>query len=158
MKNRTIITIFTIIIASLITYFFVSVKTKKELESFYNIGNDAISSVNKVNGLKIIPIISLPQMKTLEDVEIKIFTFNKVPNSISNAVKYANYLWKNEGYYIITNDNFGKENGRVELAKNSSESGKILKVNVNCNSNDSFEVIISLINGSLLLKNNTNNN
>ena len=153
MKNRTIITIFTIIIASLITYFFVSVKTKKELESFYNIGNDAISSVNKINGLKIIP-----KIETLEDGEIKIFTFNKVPNSISNAVKYANYLWKNEGYYIITNDNFGKENGRVELAKNSSESGKILKVNVNCNSNDSFEVIISLINGSLLLKNNTNNN
>ena len=153
MKNRTIITIFTIIIASLITYFFVSVKTKKELESFYNIGNDAISSVNKVNGLKIIP-----KIETLEDGEIKIFTFNKVPNSISNAVKYANYLWKNEGYYIITNDNFGKENGKVELAKNSSESGKILKVNVNCNNNDSFEVIISLINGSLLLKNNTNNN
>ena len=151
MKNRTIITIFTIIIASLITYFFVSVKTKKELESFYNIGNDAISSVNKVNGLKIIP-----KIETLEDGEIKIFTFNKVQNSISNAVKYANYLWKNEGYYIITNDNFGKENGRVELAKNSSESGKILKVNVNCNSKDSFEVIISLINGSLLLKNNTN--
>ena len=152
MKNRTIITIFTIIIASLITYFFVSVKTKKELESFYNIGNDAISSVNKINGIKIIP-----KIETLEDGEIKIFTFNKVPNSISNAVKYANYLWKNEGYYIITNDNFGKENGRVELAKNSSESGKILKVNVNCNNNDSFEVIISLINGSLLLKNNTNN-
>ena len=151
MKNRTIITIFTIIIASLITYFFVSVKTKKELESFYNIGNDAVSSVNKVNGLKIIP-----KIENLEDGEIKIFTFNKVPNSISNAVKYANYLWKNEGYYIITNDNFGKENGRVELAKNSSESGKILKVNVNCNNNDSFEVIISLINGSLLLKNNTN--
>ena len=149
MKNRTIITIFTIIIASLITYFFVSVKTKKELESLYNIGNDAISSVNKVNGLKIIP-----KIETLEDGEIKIFTFNKVQNSISNAVKYANYLWKNEGYYIITNDNFGKENGRVELAKNSSESGKILKVNVNCNNNDSFEVIISLINGSLLLKNN----
>ena len=153
MKNRTIITIFTIIIASLITYFFVSVKTKKELESFYNIGNDAISSVNKINGLKIIP-----KIETLENGEIKIFTFNKVPNSISNAVKYANYLWKNEGYYIITNDNFGKENGRVELAKNSSESGKILKVNVNCNNNDSFAVIISLINGSLLLKNNTNNN
>ena len=152
MKNKTIITIFTIIIASLIAYFFVSVKTKKELESFYNIGNDAISSVNKVNGLKIIP-----KIETLEDGKIKIFTFNKVTNSISNAVKYANYLWKNEGYYIITNDNFGKENGRVELAKNSSESGKILKVNVNCNNNDSFEVIISLINGSLLLKNNTNN-
>ena len=153
MKNRTIITIFTIIIASLITYFFVSLKTKKELESFYNIGNDAISSVNKINGLKIIP-----KIETLEDGKIKIFTFNKVPNSISNAVKYANYLWKNEGYYIITNDNFGKENGKVELAKNSSESGKILKVNVNYNNNDSFEVIISLINGSLLLKNNTNNN
>lgn len=152
MKNKTIITIFTIIIASLITYFFVSVKTKKELESFYNIGNDALSSVNKINGLKIIP-----KIETLEDGKIKIFTFNKVPNSISNAVKYANYLWKNEGYYIITNDNFGKENGKVELAKNSSESGKILKVNVNYNNNDSFEVIISLINGSLLLKNNTNN-
>ena len=152
MKNKTIITIFTIIIASLIAYFFVSVKTKKELESFYNIGNDVISSVNKVNGLKIIP-----KIENLEDGEIKIFTFNKVPNSISNAVKYANYLWKNEGYYIITNYNFGKENGKVELAKNSLESGKILKVNVNCNSNDSFEVIISLINGSLLLKNNTNN-
>ena len=153
MKNKTIITILTIIIASLTTYFFVSIKTKKELESFYKIGNDALSSVNKVNGLKIIP-----KIETLENGEIKIFTFGKVPNSISNAVKYANYLWKNEGYYIITNDNFGKEMGKVELAKNSSESGKILKVNVNCDTNDSFEVIISLINGSLLLKNNISNN
>lgn len=151
MKNRIIITIFTIIIASLTTYFFVSIKTKKEFESFYNIENDAISSVNKINGLEVIP-----KIETLEDGKIKILTFNKVPNSISNAVKYANYLWKNEGYYIITNDNFGKEFGKVELAKNSSENGKILKVNVNCNSNDSFEVIISLINGSLLLKNKNN--
>lgn len=153
MKNRIIITILTIIIASITTYFFVSIKTKKEFESLYNIGNDAISSVNKVNGLKIIP-----KIETLEDGKIKILTFNKVPNSITNAVKYANYLWKNEGYYIITNNNFGKENGKVELAKNSSENGKILKVNVHCNNNDSFEVIISLINGSLLLKNNISNN
>ena len=151
MKNRIFITIFTIIISSLTTYFFVTVKTKKELESFYNIGNDWVSSVNKVNGLTIIP-----KIETLENGEIKILTFVKVTNSISNAVKYANYLWKNEGYYIITNDNFGKENGKVELAKNSSVNGKILKINVNCNANDSFEVIISLINGSLLLKNNTN--
>ena len=153
MKNKTIITILTIIIASLTTYFFVSIKTKKELDSFYKIGNDALSSVNKVNGLKIIP-----KIENLENEKIKILTFNKVPNSISNAVKYANYLWKNEGYYIITNDNFGKEMGKVELAKKSSESGKILKVNVNCDTNDSFEVIISLINGSLLLKNNISNN
>lgn len=147
MKNKTIITALTVIIASLITYFFVSIK--KEYPQLYNIENDVISSVNKVNGLKIIP-----KIETLEDGKIKILTFNKVPNSITNAVKYANYLWKNEGYYIITNNNFGKENGRVELAKNSSENGKILKVNVHCNNNDSFEVIISLINGSLLLKNN----
>lgn len=153
MKNRIIITILTIIIASITTYFFVSIKTKKEFESLYNIGNDAISSVNKVNGLKIIP-----KIENLENEKIKILTFNKVSNSISNAVKYANYLWKNEGYYIITNNNFGKENGRVELAKNSSENGKILKVNVNCYTNDSFSVVISLINGSLLLKNNISNN
>ena len=153
MKNRIIITILTIIIASITTYFFVSIKTKKEFESLYNIGNDAISSVNKVNGLKIIP-----KIENLENEKIKILTFNKVSNSISNAVKYANYLWKNEGYYIITNNNFGKENGRVELAKNSSENGKILKVNVNCYTNDSFSVVISIINGSLLLKNNISNN
>ena len=153
MKNRIIITILTIIIASVTTYFFVSIKTKKEFESLYNIGNDAISSVNKVNGLKIIT-----KIENLENEKIKILTFNKVSNSISNAVKYANYLWKNEGYYIITNHNFGKENGRVELAKNSSENGKILKVNINCYTNDSFSVVISIINGSLLLKNNISNN
>ena len=153
MKNRIIITILTIIIASITTYFFVSIKTKKEFESLYNIGNDAISSVNKVNGLKIIP-----KIENLENEKIKILTFNKVSNSISNAVKYANYLWKNEGYYIITNHNFGKENGRVELAKNSSENGKLLKVNINCYTNDSFSVVISIINGSLLLKNNISNN
>ena len=126
MKNKTIITALTVIIASLTTYFFVSIK--KEYPQLYNIENDVVSSINKVS------------------------------NSISNAVKYANYLWKNEGYYIITNHNFGKENGRVELAKNSSENGKILKVNVNCYTNDSFSVVISIINGSLLLKNNISNN
>ena len=151
MKNKTIITALTVIIASLITYFFVSIK--KEYPQLYNIENDVISSVNKVNGLKIIP-----KIENLENEKIKILTFNKVSNSLSNAVKYANYLWKNEGYYIITNHNFGKENGRVELAKNSSENGKILKVNVNCYTNDSFSVVISIINGSLLLKNNISNN
>lgn len=147
MKNRIIITALTVIIASLMTYFFVSIK--KDYEPLYNLGNDAISSVNKVNGLKIIP-----KIETFEKGKRKIFTFNKVPDSISNAVKYANYLWKNEGYYIITNYNFGKESGKVELAKNSSEDGKIIKVDVNCYTNDSFSVAISVLNGNLLLKNN----
>ena len=48
MKNKTIITALTVIIASLITYFFVSIK--KEYPQLYNIENDVISSVNKVNG------------------------------------------------------------------------------------------------------------
>ncbi len=147
MKNRIIITALTVIIASLMTYFFVSIK--KDYEPLYNLGNDAISSVNKVNGLKIIPKIEI-----FENGKRKIFTFNKVPDSISNAVKYANYLWKNEGYYIITNYNFGKEAGKVELAKSSSEDGKIIKVDVNCYTNDSFSVAISVLNGNLLLKNN----
>lgn len=147
MTNRIASAALTVIIASLITYFFVSIKTKKEFEPLYTIGNDVISSVNKVNGLEIPPKIS-------ENNDIKIFTFNQVSNSISNAVKYANYLWKNEGYYIITNDNFGKENGKVELAKNSLENGKIIKVNVVCHTNDSFSVILSIVNGSLILRNN----
>lgn len=147
MTNRIASAALTVIIASLITYFFVSIKTKKEFEPLYTIGNDVISSVNKVNGLEIPPKVS-------ENNDIKIFTFNQVSNSISNAVKYANYLWKNEGYYIITNDNFGKENGKVELAKKSLENGKIIKVNVVCHTNDSFSVILSLLNGSLILRNN----
>lgn len=147
MRNRIASAALTVIIASLITYFFVSIKTKKEFEPLYTIGNDVISSVNKVNGLEIPPKVS-------ENNDIKIFTFNQVSNSISNAVKYANYLWKNEGYYIITNDNFGKENGKVELAKKSLENGKIIKVNVVCHTNDSFSVILSLLNGSLILRNN----
>lgn len=147
MTNRIASAALTVIIASLITYFFVSIKTKKEFEPLYTIGNDVISSVNKVNGLEIPPKVS-------ENNDIKIFTFNQVSNSISNAVKYANYLWKNEGYYIITNDNFGKENGKVELAKKSLENGKIIKVNVVCHTNDSFSVILSIVNGSLILRNN----
>lgn len=147
MTNRIASAALTVIIASLITYFFVSIKTKKEFEPLYTIGNDVISSVNKVNGLEIPPKVS-------ENYDIKIFTFNQVSNSISNAVKYANYLWKNEGYYIITNDNFGKENGKVELAKKSLENGKIIKVNVVCHTNDSFSVILSIVNGSLILRNN----
>ena len=79
MKNKTIITALTVIIASLITYFFVSIK--KEYPQLYNIENDVISSVNKVNGLKIIP-----KIENLENEKIKILTFNKVSNSISNAV------------------------------------------------------------------------
>lgn len=147
MTNRIASAALTVIIASLITYLFVSIKTNKEFEPLYTIGNDVISSVNKVNGLEIPPKVS-------ENNDIKIFTFNQVSNSISNAVKYANYLWKNEGYYIITNDNFGKENGKVELAKKSLENGKIIKVNVVCHTNDSFSVILSLLNGSLILRNN----
>lgn len=148
MTNRIIISALTVIIASLTTYFLVSIKIKKEFEPLYAIGDDVISSVNKVNGLKM-----SPKIKTFENNNIKIFTFNQVSNSVSNAVKYANYLWKNEGYYIITNDNFGKEYGAVELAKNSLENGKIIKVNVVCHTDDSFSVILSLVNGSLLLRN-----
>ena len=71
MKNKTIITALTVIIASLTTYFFVSIK--KEYPQLYNIENDFISSVNKVNGLKIIP-----KIENLENEKIKILTFNKV--------------------------------------------------------------------------------
>ena len=70
--------------------------------------------------------------------------------------------WKNEGYYITTNYYFGKEpDGKIELAKNSSENGRVIRINVECNTNNSFTVILSLLNGSLIMRNtnemNTNN-
>ena len=75
-------------------------------------------------------------------------------NVLLHSVKYANYLWKNEGYYITTNYNFGKElDGSVELAKNSSQDGRVIRINVDCYTNNSFTVVLSLINGSLIMRN-----
>lgn len=141
------ITLITIIISAIVTYIVVS--KNKPYDELYSIGNDAVSSVYKITGLKI-----HPRIDELEEGEIKIITFDSVDDVLMHSVKYANYLWKNEGYYITTNYNFGKEaDGRVELAKNSSQSGKVIRINVDCYTNNSFTVILSLINGSLIMKN-----
>ncbi|WP_295162538.1 hypothetical protein [uncultured Brachyspira sp.] len=145
--KRIIPTIVIIVSASLITYLFIS--KNKSYDEFYTIGNNAVSSVNKITGLNI-----YPKIRSIEDGDIKVFTFNRVNDALSYSVKYANYLWKNEGYYITTNYNFGKKaDGRIELAKNSSDSGKIIKINVDCFTNNLFTVTLSLINGSLIIRN-----
>ena len=145
--KKIIPTIIVIVIASAVTYLFTS--KERPYEELYTIGNDAVSSVNKVTGLKI-----HPKIDEIEEGEIKILTFDNVDNVLNYSVKYANYLWKNEGYYITTNYNFGKEaDGKVELAKNSSEKGRVIRINVECYTNNSFTVILSLINGSLIMRN-----
>ena len=145
--KKIIITIITIIISVTITYIIIS--KNKPYEEFYDIGKDSISSVYKITGLKI-----HPRIDKSEEGDIKILTFDNVDNVLLHSVKYANYLWKNEGYYITTNYNFGKEpDGSVELAKNSSQSGRVIRINVDCYTNDSFSVVISLINGSLMIRN-----
>ena len=145
--KKIIPTIIVIVIASAVTYLFMS--KERPYEELYTIGNDAVSSVNKVTGLKI-----HPKIDEIEEGEIKILTFDNVDNVLNYSVKYANYLWKNEGYYITTNYNFGKEaDGKVELAKNSSEKGRVIRINVECYTNNSFTVILSLINGSLIMRN-----
>ena len=145
--KKIIITIITIIISVTITYIIIS--KNKPYEEFYDIGKDSISSVYKITGLKI-----HPRIDKSEEGDIKILTFDNVDNVLLHSVKYANYLWKNEGYYITTNYNFGKElDGSVELAKNSSQSGRVIRINVDCYTNNSFTVVLSLINGSLIMRN-----
>ncbi|WP_297207459.1 hypothetical protein [uncultured Brachyspira sp.] len=145
--KKIIITIITIIISVTITYIIIS--KNKPYEEFYDIGKDSISSVYKITGLKI-----HPRIDKSEEGDIKILTFDNVDNVLLHSVKYANYLWKNEGYYITTNYNFGKElDGSVELAKNSSQDGRVIRINVDCYTNNSFTVVLSLINGSLIMRN-----
>ena len=153
--KKIIPTIITIVAASIITYLFLS--KEKPYDELYTIGNDAVSSVNKVTGLKV-----HPKVDDIEEGDIKILNFYDVDDVLSYSVKYANYLWKNEGYYITTNYYFGKQpDGKIELAKNSSENGRVIRINVECNTNNSFTVILSLLNGSLIMRNtnemNTNN-
>ncbi|WP_028328514.1 hypothetical protein [Brachyspira alvinipulli] len=150
--KKIVITLIIIIISAVITYTVIS--KNKPYDELYSIGNDSISSVYKITGLKI-----HPRIDELEEGEIKILTFDNVDDVLTHSVKYANYLWKNEGYYITTNYNFGKEaDGRVELAKNSSQSGRVIRINVDCYTNNSFTVILSLINGSLIMKNTNEQN
>ena len=145
--KKIIPTIIVIAAASIITYLLIS--KDKPFEEFYTIGDDAVSSVNKVTGLEI-----HPRVDEIEEGDIKIFSFNNVDDMLSYSVKYANYLWKNEGCYITTNYHFGKqEDGKIELAKNSSDDGRVIRINVDCYTNNSFTVILSLINGSLVMRN-----
>ena len=118
---------------------------------FYKIGNDTVSSVYKITSLEI-----KPKIEKFEDNYI--YTFKNDTNALYNSVKYANYLWKNEGYYITEHNDFGKENGSVELAKRSIDSNKVIRINIRSYTNNSFDVIISLVNGTLKLKNNISNN
>lgn len=145
--KKIIPTIIIVIAASIITYLFIS--KEKPYKELYTIGNDAVSSVNKVTGLKI-----HPRVDEIEEGDIKILSFDDVDDMLKHSVKYANYLWKNEGYYITTNYYFGKQDdGKIELAKNSSENGRVIRINIECYSNNSFNVILSLINGSLIMRN-----
>ncbi len=136
------------IILSLALFLFASCKTN--YENFYKIGNDTVSSVYKIIGLEI-----KPKVEKFHDNYI--YTFKNDTNALYNSVKYANYLWKNEGYYITQHNGFGKENGNVELAKSSIDPNKVIRINIHSYTNNSFHVIISLVNGTIKLKNNTNN-
>ena len=148
--KKIIITVIIIMISALITYIIIS--KNRPYSELYTIGNDAVSSVYKVTGLKI-----HPKVEKSEDGDIKLFIFKNVDNVFSNSTKYANYLWKNEGYFITTNYNFGKApDGKIELAKNSSQNDKVVRINIEQYTNNSFIVILSLINGNLLIRNNTN--
>lgn len=137
------------IIFVLMLFLFASCKTN--YETFYEIGNDTVSSVYKITSLEI-----KPKIEKFEDNYI--YTFKNDTNALYNSVKYANYLWKNEGYYITEHNDFGKENGSVELAKRSIDSNKVIRINIRSYTNNSFDVIISLVNGTLKLKNNISNN
>ena len=81
------------IILSLALFLFASCKTN--YENFYKIGNDTVSSVYKIIGLEI-----KPKVEKFHDNYI--YTFKNDTNALYNSVKYANYLWKNECYYIIS--------------------------------------------------------
>ena len=137
------------IIFFLIFFLFASCKTN--YETFYKIGNDTVSSVYKITALEI-----KPKIDKFEDNYI--YTFKNDTNALYNSVKYANYLWKNEGYYITEHNGFGKENGSVELAKSSIDPNKVIRINIHSYTNNSFYVAISLVNGTLKLKNNISNN
>lgn len=144
--KKIIITIITIIISVTITYIIIS--KNKPYEEFYDIGKDSISSVYKITGLKI-----HPRIDKSEEGDIKILTFDNVDNVLLHSVKYANYLWKNENFYIISNYNFSKEDGKIEIAKTSVDKDKVFKVSVNCDSTNSFNIVLSLIDGSLIINN-----
>lgn len=145
--RKIIPTILIVIITLTIIYLFMS--KNKSYEDFYSIGNDAVSSVNKITGLKV-----RPKINNIEEGDIKIFTFEDVNDAVNYSIKYANYLWKNEGYYITTNYNFGKgDSGKIELAKNSSDTEKVIRVNIDYYTNNSFIITLSLIKGSLIMIN-----
>ena len=81
--KKIISTIIVIIITSILTYLLIS--KNKSYNEFYDIDNNAISSVNKVTGLKI-----HPKIEYIKKENTKIYKFNKVDDSFSYSVKYAN--------------------------------------------------------------------
>lgn len=139
--------IFLVPIILIFIVIFVYLKKDKN-EITYKIGNDVISSMYKVTGGK----ESYSVKNDYENgINIKTLTFSGV--NISNAVKYADYLWKNEGFLITENNNFGKENGSIELSKNSKELGKIIKLKLTCLSNETVIIALKLGEGFIKLKN-----
>ncbi len=125
---------------------FLIFKKDKYLD-IYTINNDSVSSVYKITGLE-----DNGKIKKIDDSKY-IINFKKNTNAIYYAVKYANYLWKNENFYIISNYNFSKEDGKIEIAKTSVDKDKVFKVSVNCDSTNSFNIVLSLIDGSLIINN-----
>lgn len=141
-----------IFISSLLILIFIIIFTylsKGKNEDTYIVGNDFVSSVYKITGLK---NISSSKISLENGVTTRTLTFEDSDGILQYAVKYADYLWKNEGYFITRNDNFGKENGFVELSKISKDMGKIVKISVDCVSNNVFKVTIKVGEGEIKIR------
>ena len=101
-------------------------------------------------------------MLKLYSIVILLFTITSCASNVKVSQSKYNSVWIKavKGKSVLAPNGYlytFKENGNVELAKSSIDPNKVIRINIHSYTNNSFDVIISLVNGTIKLKNNTNN-
>lgn len=93
----------------------------------YKIGNTNIPSIKAVLEKRSVSGVST---ETSNNITKKVYTYSKIKNVNGDLVKYVNYLKQNNGFLAITDFDLNTQNGTLQLGKNSSESGKVIILDI----------------------------
>ncbi|MBU3099288.1 MULTISPECIES: hypothetical protein [Clostridium] len=95
--------------------------------SEYKIGNNTIPSIKAVLGKRSVNGVST---ETSNNITKKVYTYSKIQDVNGDLVKYIKYLTQNNGFLAMTDFDLNTPSGTLQLGKNSSESGKVIILDI----------------------------
>lgn len=108
-------------------------------DKYYVIGNDKIPSIYEIVGKRKLSIYRAFSDNGIEKYKYKYVSIKNVSSDLS---KFTSELKENYNFAYTSDIDLSKDEGTVELSKNSVDKDKIIIIEINYNKNK-YEIIIS---------------